>query len=467
MNYPTQGFPPTPGMPPQPGMAAPQPAPAFQPQPGMQPAPQPAPQGAMPQGGMPGFIPVDDNAVNALYEQHSAEAQSRKGTWPQFLKFPGPNGETKWKDIPQGYEVKLWCWLLWPWSQERRVNFVKQLTHFWFGPKNPKGMSINCAGDACRICAAAEAGAASSDQKMVENSAKWGAVRTYYLYNTINMSQPAMHVYKDGVYRPLIFSMGVNLHNDMERLAKARGGMSNIINPQGGRILEFTKKKTGPEQMNVEYAVIDIQESPLPQEYWSIAQNLWDLDEIIKAPSEQDVTAAIQDMGLPLLGSGNMAQVPAGYQQQPQAPYPSPYPQQSPEQTYMQPGQPPAISPQQFTQQYQQPIPQQAAPQIPAMGTGVPAPAVQQPVPQPMAPEVSMPQAPPPVPGFQPAPQGAPQPAPAFQPQPGLPAQQPAPQGAPPPMTAQPSPDANSYPMAPNGTPAPQGQTPGGSAPPF
>lgn len=440
-NQAPQGYPQQPqGYPQQPAQGQPQGAP------GGYPMQQPV--------GAPMFA-INEQATREGFEQAERDLKSKGGTFAQFLRFPGPTGEVKWgQDVRVGFESRLLVRICPPWN-EKGLVWVKSMTHFYKSAQNPRGANIVCTGPDCKVCAAAHS--AMADPQLEKKAQEWGRVRTQYLYNVINLSQRALHVYQDGIYRPLIFTMGAQLHGDMKRLVDARGGMASIADVQQGRPLWFSKKKTGMEQMNVEYGLIDAEPQPLDQSFYPILQNLWNLDEQVKAPSEEDVVKAITEMGLPVPGSGgSFGQVPASYNPQPNPPYPNPYP-----------GQAPGMAP--APQGYQQPQPQ-----------GYPAAPQGQPQQQPPQPPQGQPQQPP---QGQPQPsQGQPQwgptppPVPGFPPQGGASFGQPAPSA--PPMQVQPSQSAGAYPMnpgqpqgypqqPPQGQP-PQGQPPqGGGAPPF
>ncbi len=414
------------------------------------------PQQPMGATGVPMAVDVNPNAVQAANAQYDVDS-SRRGGGPfaKYCRHPDAMGNVKWdNNVPIGYESKLILWICHPWSPEAGMPFHKTVSHFYKGGSRPNGANVGCSGEGCKICAAADEASKSGNPQLAEKAANWGRRRVQYLYNVINMDNSTEHRYDDGIIRSVIYPMGTNLHGDMKRLVEARAAGAGIPPEQGwnqichihhGRRLQFSKKKTGPDRMNVEYGVFDIDNPPVPldPQYHVVLQNLWDLSAQIKNPTDEEVYNAINDMGLPYPGMGqSFGQVPQSYNSNPNPPYQNPYGQQ--------PQQPQQLQAQSWPQQLaQQPMQQ-------------PAQQSQQPQQQPQQqPGWAQPQGgPPPAPGFNPPAQQPPQ-QPMQGPSFGSPAPSQAPQ-----MNAQPSPSAAAYPMfPPGGNASGPMQGSGGSAP--
>jgi hypothetical protein len=369
---------------------------------------------------MPQVYQADEAATEALFQQHAAESASRGGTFAQWLKFLGPNGEKRWTSVPQGYKATVIGFLCPP-SADGKPVYVKSQTHFYKSPESPQGTTIGCGGidRGCKICMAREPAMSNPDSRIQQLAKQWCRVRTQYVWNIIDLSTPTNNQYKDGVIRPLLYGMGENLKNDIEHIKSHCGGINAICNPQSGRPISFIKHKTGPEEMNVEYSAIHMDPKPLDQYFWPALQNLWDLESQCKLPSEEEMLKAVVAIGLPIVGQGqSFGQVPASYAgPAPVPPGPNPYQQPAP---VPPPQQQVAMPPQQ-----QVPVP----PQQPAMAPPPP--------PAPVAPQQN-PWGPPP--GNM-APPPPPTTAPA---QPGAPMMPP-----PPPLTSQPAPAAGTPQMQP------------------
>lgn len=423
----------------QPGYPVP-PAPAPQPvQPGQAPHPstfvqpgamvpaQPQPQpGVMPQYHIP-----DDAAVLAAYQQHRQEAATwgTGGDRIPFVKWPGPQGQTKWdKTVPIGFEASIYAYILPPWAQGKNI-FRMVKSHFWKSYNFPNGTSIGCPGSAhCLICQAKEAALKQPDLNLQKRAKDFGRVRTQYLYNVVLLENPNGHFGQDGVMRPFVLGAGAFLHKAIGDIVEDKKGALNVVDPMRGRPIRMKRSKNGPQDMDIQYAAIAQDPASMPSQFYPCLQNIWDLDKLDKQPNMDDMVKAVQDMGLPLPPGmpAVQPQVPAqgfapptqGFQPAPPPAQPNPYPApqmqvgapQNP--TYMPPPDDPfEFPPKDPVVQTTQMYPAQAPAQVPT-----------QPMPAPV---------PPPVQTQQPWVQ----PAPAQQPtQVGPPAQMPVP----PPVTSQP-----------------------------
>ncbi|UCF48606.1 MAG: hypothetical protein JSU89_15805 [Myxococcales bacterium] len=344
-----------------------------------QPYPQYAqqqPQGAPPSnGGMPGWHEANDEQARQAYATAAASV-GNFGPNPQFLKIPGPRGQLVWDNsVPQGYSANCVIRVMPPWAQGKTV-FVESKTIFYKSHKYPRGRVLGYQGEDSLFMQAIQRAADSGDERLQRVAADYGRVRTQYLYNVIDLSHPDSHTGQDGVMRPYLLGAGRQLHRDIGDLVEARGGINRIVSPVAGRPVRYTKTKTGPEPMNVEYGVIDLEPQELHSYFHPILQNLWDLEAQIPVPTQDDVLEAIRELGLPDPRQ-TMAQVPGqmagappqsygmSYQPDPNPPHGSPYQAQAaPPQTWAQQppgppqqpaGAPPAPVPFAESQMQQQP----------------------------------------------------------------------------------------------------------------
>lgn len=448
--------------PPQPGY--PQMAPGYPQQmpPGypQQVAPgYPPPQAAPPQ--MPQFHEANDAAAAQAYSQ---TPQSQFGPKPNFLRVPGPNGQTRWdSSVYPGYEGSVIIHLLPPWAAGKPV-FVESKNHFFKSATHPKGMVLGYAGEDSLYMAAIRLGMQHPDPRIQKIANDFGKIRRQYLYNVLDLSNPTTHYGQDGIMRPFVLGAGPNLQTDIGRLVDTRGGISKLVHPINGRPLKYSKKKTGPDEMNVEYGVLDLDPQPLNPYFYPALSNLWDLEAQTTPATQEDQLKAIQELGLPMPATGqSFGQVPQSYNPAPAPQWPSPYPGQAPM------GAPPppqgwappppqgfAAPPPQQMPQWAPPPPAAPQPQWPQQ-----APSAAPQMPPPPPPAASGWGAPPPM--GQPGMTGAPPPPPP----PAMvnPAQMPPPPMSPPPVSSAPGGVPPNLPM--QGAPPPPPPMGGAGGTPF
>ena len=384
------------------------------------------PQQGYPQ--MPQFNDVNDAATAQAYSQVPT---SQFGPKPNFLRVPGPNGQTRWDgSVHPGYENSVIIHLLPPWAAGKPV-FTESKNHFYKSVGHPKGMVLGYAGEDSIYMAAIRLGIQSPDPRMQKMANDFGRVRRQYIYNVVDLSNPTTHYGQDGIMRPYVLGAGPNLQTDIGRLADTRGGISKLVHPMSGRPLKYSKKKTGPEEMNVEYGVLDLDPSPLNAYFYPALEHLWDLEAQTAPASQEDQLRAIQELGLPMPATGqSFGQVPAAYNPNPAPQWGSPYPQTG------QMGQVPPSAPQGWAppvQGYAPPPPPQQQWQGQA---SMAAPQMQMQMPPPPPPAAGGWGAPPPLAMGNPVTMGAPPPPP---PPVGMyPGAMAPPQMAPPPVSSQP-----------------------------
>jgi len=300
------------------------------PQQGQQyPAPGYPQQQQMPQAPLPATMPqtyqADDATANAALAQSGSSGDGRPKA--KFLRVPGPAGQIKWDgSVPIGYTGQLRIRLLPPWGPGITTPWEDQRSFFFKSYKNPKGTSLIVNGSGSLFEQALQLALQSSDQRLQMIANDIGRLRIGHLYNVVDVGNPQTHYYTpDGLMRPFILSACPNLQKLIALIIQTKGGVNAFINPQGGRDILIQKKKTGPEERNVEWGATDYDPTPLPQQFWPLLQNLWDLKQQNKLPDQNFVIQCIQDLGLPMPTMGNQVQVPQGYNPAPQAPYPNPY----------------------------------------------------------------------------------------------------------------------------------------------
>ena len=451
----------------QPGYPVP-PAPAPQPvQPGMMPNPaamagvapsafvQPgAVMPAQPQpqpGGVPQYHMPNDADVLAAYHHHRQEAANwgSGGDRIPFVKWPGPQGQTKWdKTVPIGYEASVYAYILPPWGPGKNIFRIVR-SHFWKSYNSPNGTSVGCPGSAqCLICQAKEAALNTADPNLQKRAKEFGRVRTQYLYNVVLLDNPNGHFGQDGQMRPFVLGSGAFLHKAIGDIVEDKKGALNVVDPMRGRPIRMKRNKNGPNDMDIQYAAIAQDPSPMPSHFYPCLQNIWDLDKLDKQPTMDDMVKAVQDMGLPLPAGMPTVQPQAfptqafptqGFQPAPAPAQPNPYPQP----------QIPVGDPQATTYMPPPADPYEFPPREPVVQTTqmYPAQVPTQPMPAPVPPPVqAQPQYP-----VNPTPAQMPtQPAPMQQPVYPVPTQQPIQQPiqtappaqmpVPPPVTSQPAP---------------------------
>jgi hypothetical protein len=276
----------------------------------------------MPPGQIPNYYAPDNDAVNAAYQQARDEA----ATWnnndgPVYLKFLGPNGQATWdanSGVLPGYTSEVLVYILPPWAEGRGI-FLKVTSHFWRSYQYPKGMGINCPGDPhCLVCQAKGHAMAMSDPVLQRRAKSFGRVQKQFWYNVVVLNNPQGHINQQGVMRPVILRAGHHLHRAIGDFVSSRGGAAAIVDPMRGRPMLLKKTKTGPSQMDVEYSAVDMDPQPLPEVFYPALQNLWDLDQLNKTPTQEEMAKAVADMNLPLAAN-------AGGLQAPNPPYGNPY----------------------------------------------------------------------------------------------------------------------------------------------
>lgn len=373
---------------------------------------QPMHQAPQPSG-PPQFYQVDDGAVQAALEDAEARAQQRRESvggskFGTQLKVPGPQGQLNWDaSVPVGHEGYVDVFLGGPWSSDARIPFVESVVHYFQSHAHPKGFSVTCTDDpkTCRFCMARSLAFKSPDPNIQKSAQNWGRKRRAFVYNCFDLTNPQSHYGQDGVMRPFLLKAGPNLQTSLKRMFDTRGGINSFINPQNGRPIRITKKKTGPENMNVEWGAIDLDPAPLDQYFWPAAQNLWNLQEQISPSSDQEVTQAIMELGWPMPGGESPA-----YSAQPSPPHANPYqPAPVPQSGYTPPPGPAGAPPQQYgapPQNMAPPPPGQYAPPPPPAGMAPPPGMPPAPVPNQGPPPMN----PPPVSSAPPPPPGAPPP---------------------------------------------------------
>lgn len=308
-----------PGQPPQGGYPQQPPQPGYPQQHGYPQQPQSGypQQPQMSPGGIPYYAP-DEGAVRHDMDQWEQDQTSRRSS---FLKVPTPQH--------QGQETAVDVYFCGGWAPDVKVPYAESVTHFVKTAQHPKGTVVTCTGDnSCRFCQSRKLALASPDQALRESAEMWGRSRRQMLYNVFNLSAPQSHYGQDGIMRPFLLGAGAQLQGDIKKLIDARGGFGALCNPQNGRPIRITKKKTGPKQMDVEWGCIDLQPAPLDQYFYPGYQNLWNLEEQTKASPDSEVDKVLQALGWPIPGGAVQEQVPQGYNPNPSPPHANPYPPQ-------------------------------------------------------------------------------------------------------------------------------------------
>ena len=292
------------------------------------------PQGGYPQqqpvapaGQIPQFYEANDVQAAQGYQQ-AAQAAATFGPLAPFLRVPGPRGQTKWGDssVPVGYQGETLIHLLPPWAAGKPV-YVEAKTHFYKSTVHPKGTVLGYGGEDSLWLQAVRLAMAHPDPRIQKLANDYGRVRRQWLYNVVDLSNPTTHYGQDGIMRPFILGVGSNLQKDLGLLADTRGGISKLVHPISGRPIRYTKKKTGPEEMNVEYGVLDLDPASLNPYFYPVLEHLWDLEAQSQASTIEDMARAIQEIGFPMPATGrSFGQVPQSYNPNPAPVWANPYP---------------------------------------------------------------------------------------------------------------------------------------------
>jgi hypothetical protein len=255
-------------------------------------------------------------------EQEKQQAASRgQGMGASYVKFLGPNGEEKWSGVPINYSATK-TFHICPPSGEGKPIRVEKRSHFFFTHKHPKGTGMVCPGsDKCLICQAVGQALNDPNPETQKRAKDVGRIRKQYFFNVVDMTMgPQAHIGQDGMMRPFIFAAGATIRDDINEILTDEQCGFKIMYPETARPVKVKRTKTGPQNTDVEWSARHQDPTPLPQEYWPIFENLWDLEAQIKEPTMEHM----QEM-VGLLGFGA-----AAYSAQPQAPAYNPYAQQAP-----------------------------------------------------------------------------------------------------------------------------------------
>lgn len=382
--YPQQPMGPPPGYAPQ---GYPPPQGAYPPPPGYAATLPPPPPPQLPQAPqqMPAYYLPNEQAQQEMAKRVREEAERWGQDGPKFVKILGPRGEEKWEGVPVGTQGSVNVWLLPP--VVPGAPFVQEVSsHFWKSAQFPKGRGINCGKENCLVCKARELGVAYPDEQVQKRAKDFCKQRRKFFYNAANITDPRQHAYQNGTYRSQILDAGPTLFNEINAIVDHVGGISRLVDPQAGRMLRISKRKTGPNSMDIEYNVLPCDPGQLPQTFWFLLQQQaqWDLTQFGKPSTAEEQWKAVVDMGLGFL-FGNVPPVQAAppqtaaYNPNPAPAYPSPYPPpQAPQQGYPAPqGYPPPPMHQQPAQPAWQPPPGPPPPMNPPPVTSGPAPTQQ------------------------------------------------------------------------------------------
>ena len=289
-----------PGFPPQ------QPAqPAQQPQhpqgyPQQQQAPQDA-QGAPPS--LPQVYLPDEAVIAAAQQKAVAEAEraakARAGQFGgsgwKFFRPEGPNG-TKFAQAPIGYAATYRVWIL-PSPRPGEMPYIEDESIFYKSQQSPQGKSI---GASPIIAESRKVYFRSGDETKVQWAQDRGRARKQYIYQIALLDHYQSHFNEEGQMVPYVFRANATVHKAITDLL-AQNGAARIIDPMHGRALILSKKKTGASNMDVEWTCSpDLEQQPMPQQFWPLLTNLQDTRKLLKNSSAQDIYTALVEMQLPI-----------------------------------------------------------------------------------------------------------------------------------------------------------------------
>lgn len=248
---------------------------------------------------LPAYSMPSEDSVTSAYDK-----DTEGGDRLTFLTFPGPGGDSNWSNAPINYEARVMVYLLpapavQPGQQPDGI-FEKVWSHFWKSASKPKGMGMKCPGqNTCLICQGGKKALASSDPQLQMKANTWAKSRSQYWYQVVNLSYPQQHkADSEGKLRPVILQAGWSLHNAIGSIIKVHG-LNKVVDPCNGRPIIIIKKKTGIDSMDIEYSAVNGDPMPLPVQAYPILQNLFCLRASVIMPDQEEMLAAIQDIGLP------------------------------------------------------------------------------------------------------------------------------------------------------------------------
>jgi hypothetical protein len=416
----------------------------------------------------PGSSAAPNPDVIAQMKQRADAIQNRAqgGSQKKFFNIPGPNGG-EWKTAYVGYEGQrgfYFCGMY----DSNYPNFVERTKRFWKSQQNPGGKSIY-AGEDSLIATVMKYNYDNGNKPDFLKPNRQVCLQGFPLeyQNGMLYANANACMNQQGKIQPMLYNMSYKLFTKLKKEVQLVGAMSlqdpNLhgeegeakawltgwglcFNEDNGRPFLVTKKKTGAEQMNVEFDISRLEPMPLPDAYRPGLSDMYRLHELFPEASQEEQLAAILEVGL-LLPPGMEHLRPGTSMGPPQGGYP---PMQQVQNYGQQPQQPQGYPP-----QFQQPAyPQQPYPAQPMIPPGMPNPQSYQQQPAPPNPNPYQGQN-----QGQPYPQQGqvPQPLPAY------PGQQPQQQAAPPPPP-QPPQQAQGQPPAP--PPQPPGPPPQQPPPP-
>ena len=138
-----------------------------------------------------------------------------------------------------------------------------------------------------------------ADAGLMKRAKEYGRVRKQWLYNVFVLDNPQLHFDQRQQMRPVVLAAGSTLHTALGDVVNACEGAMALVHPQQGRPVRLTKRKTGPQQMDIEYGAIPLDRSPLPPSFYPALQALWDLDAVDRVPTEEEMLKALQELGFP------------------------------------------------------------------------------------------------------------------------------------------------------------------------
>lgn len=287
-----------------------QPAPAA-PAAGYAPAPHAAPPQAAPAAPMAGGLPqlhlpdqaLVDNAYAAAQEAAARAAAARAGGGGKapFFQPLGPNGETKWaqQTVPVGYSASYLMWVM-PSDKPGQMPYVIDQSHFCRTADNPGGKSLGHVDGNCHFCTSRDMlfkTGSEEDAKRAKNNGRLGRKA---LYQIALLEHPQSHMREDGTMTPWIFRAPGGIHDDIVDKMRTLTPM-RLLDPQHGRPIIVTKKKTGPSAMDVEWKVDTFPDAqPLDPFFYPLFQKLHDLDKFVKKPSLKEQMETIMGAGFPM-----------------------------------------------------------------------------------------------------------------------------------------------------------------------
>lgn len=249
-----------------------------------------------------GFVLPDQGAIRRQIEAAAQQGVTRphSGPQPKYVKHLPPDGCQSWSVAPVNSVSSTFIWLC-PLIAPGRLLGFPYVSHFGRTKYARHGHRLACGGDDCRICEMYQELRYHKDPDIKAKVSQLKQ-RTEVLYNVVHVVRDADHIVKDAQGRDMrkaaLLSASKELNRTLLGILEVEG--PNLCHPQHGRALVYKKTKTGPQETEVCYSIMQYTQKPLPKMFWDLCRpdGMWDLEAFYKPSSETDQLRFIAGIGL-------------------------------------------------------------------------------------------------------------------------------------------------------------------------